>query len=63
MKKAIAAGVLVMGLALTGCSGSQVFQESTGEQKVHLKDGRTVTCVSWKLANAGGFSCDWERAK
>ena len=64
MKKAIAAGVLVMGLALTGCSVSGAAPDGSviplTSYEIVLQDGRTVACV---ILHGNSVTCDWERAK
>lgn len=50
-------------LTLTGCSNVGKALERNWEFDRVMKDGRTVTCIAWKLGYAGGLSCDWENAK
>lgn len=65
MKKSIAAGVLILGLALTGCGGTSTNIEYRVPevQEVKTPDGRTVTCVIERRAQGVALSCDWEGAK
>lgn len=67
--KAIAAGVLAVGL-LAGCGTSTAetaTKTGTGGQMrtyvVDLPDGGTVLCVVYSAASKGGISCNWEDAK
>lgn len=68
MKKAIAAAVLVLGLALAGCG---VKDAETGGATnltvsvIQTPDGRNITCIKYISSggSVGGVSCDWERAK
>lgn len=53
---------LVVLLALSGC-GRSLGLESRSAEWVDLGDGTEVRCVIWKLANAGGISCDWENVR
>ena len=68
MKKTLAALAIVTALTLAGCASGN-SDANTGEptrlqeQHIKLNDGRGLTCVTWKLANAGGLSCDWDGAK
>ena len=68
MKKTIAVLVIATTLALTGCASGN-SDATTGEptrlqeQNIKLNDGRELTCVTYKLANAGGLSCDWGGAR
>lgn len=62
----IAAVMTMTALLLAGCGAADVSTgvgTGLGESTIVLKDGRQVTCVVYKRANAGGLSCDWDNAK
>lgn len=72
LKRTAAAMLLLAALALTGCGtgGSPESDSNAGssssylyERSITLTDGRTVTCVIQSVANRGGVSCDWDRAR
>jgi hypothetical protein len=59
-------------LTLTGCGYADNSNDKSATEGTHgnfatsnvtLLDGREVTCVTWKLMNAGGVSCDWDNAR
>lgn len=58
--KRSAAGLAALALLLTGCaSGEETNDGTVRERSVELSDGRTVTCLTYKVGYAGGLSCDW----
>ena len=64
-----AAAVVAMLFAFTACApdggegNALTYKGAVYQHQVHLEDGRTVTCVSWASAYAGGIQCDCEGAK
>lgn len=64
MKKAVAASVLVLSLALAGCSVSGAAPDGSVipliSYEIVLRDGRTVACV---ILHGNSVTCDWEGAK
>lgn len=61
--------VLLVGLACTliACGNDPLAPDTTSSGYFHVTDvnvkGQMVPCITWKLANAGGLSCDWTRAR
>lgn len=59
----MAAGVLAVGLALTGCSAEDRVRngDDLRETSITLGDGRQITCVVYDDSRyaQGGVSCDW----
>lgn len=58
------AGLAVL-LLLAGCTSASKVEGSTSlyEERVLLNDGRYVLCVIYSGYQAGGLSCDWDRAR
>lgn len=68
-----ATAALALAAVVTGCTVSTdqpgtddragKFNPDLLERKIHLLDGRDVTCVIYNGYGKGGVSCDWVGAK